>query len=89
MVAARPQFVSARQETAQEADAASKPVAAVSVARPGAADDRDHSRAVAAQTVAVPRQGEKFSDDELHARFGVPKRGGGAYASTGKRSAWS
>lgn len=56
MVAARPQYVSARQETVQEADAASKPVAA--------------------PAVAVPRPGEKFSDDELHARFGVPKRGG-------------
>ncbi len=56
MVVARPQYVSARQETVQEADAASKPVAA--------------------PAVAVPRPGEKFSDDELHARFGVPKRGG-------------
>lgn len=27
-------------------------------------------------TVAVPKTGEKFKDEELHARFGVPMRGG-------------
>lgn len=29
-----------------------------------------------APTVAVPKTGEKFKDEELHARFGVPMRGG-------------
>ena len=29
-----------------------------------------------APTVSVPRKGERFSDEELHARFGVPMQGG-------------
>ena len=80
MVVARPQFVSARQETVQEANAALKPAAApaaaVSVLRPDAAEERVASKPVAAPAVAVPMPGEKFSDEELHSKFGVPAWGG-------------
>lgn len=34
------------------------------------------SEPAAALTVAMPREGEVFSDGELHARFGVPMQGG-------------
>ena len=34
------------------------------------------SEPAAAPAVAVPREGEMFSDGELHARFGVPMQGG-------------
>lgn len=34
------------------------------------------SNPTATPAVAVPKTGEKFKDEELHARFGVPMRGG-------------
>lgn len=68
------------QKAGQAMDGVSKPAFAADAAR---ALDLDPNQAMDgvpepafAPTVEVPKAGERFSDEELHARFGVPTRHG-------------
>ena len=76
-VARAPYFVGAHQETVQDAAAASEPVpAGGSQSTRARQDAAAASEPVPSPTVEVPRAGERFTDEDLAAKYGVPLRGG-------------